>query len=118
MNLYNIRIDDLTKIPELASQFVGANYLLLYNKSNVVSSELFSITKEHPSIWPKEKLKDKGYPSPSSEYYLMFSVKKCEHKEFVGRAWDVSKLNGYSPKGYPFVVSFMDLMNTATIKIV
>ena len=112
---YNIRIDDLTNLAELSSQFVGAKYLLLYNNSELQTADLYEIKNPHPSIWTKQKLLEEGYVRPSKDFYLMFSVTKCSQKELVGRKWDVSKLDGYSSKGYPFVISLADLMNKVSI---
>ncbi|HQO78544.1 MAG TPA: hypothetical protein PLG17_08535, partial [Thermodesulfobacteriota bacterium] len=100
---------------------VAAHYILLHTKPSKAAQGLFALLKDvkgqtqPPEVVSRETLIQKyGYPrSPSSDYYLLYHVKK--DGSFVGIEWDIRKLLGLKGQerrqtAYPFNATLDEVM--------
>ncbi len=116
--LYNIRLD-ANGLKLFGVKEAGAKYLLLREKGQLKSGNIWQITGEAPELVSKSDLKGKGYPrNPSCDYYLLYSICRVGSAVFGNQEWDVSKLPGYSSTrsntGRPFAVTLSEL-STAVV---
>jgi hypothetical protein len=111
--LYNIRLD-ANGLKRFGVKEAGAKYLLLREKGQLKSGNIWQITGDAPELVSKSDLKDKGYPrDPSCDYYLLYHLCHVGSAIFGDQEWDISKLPGYSKArantARPFAVTLSDL---------
>jgi len=112
--LYNIRLDD-KGLEILGVKEAGAKYLLLRGKGQLETGDIWQIMGKAPELISKNDLVDKkGYPrNPSSEYYLLYKIKRIDPSVFGNQKWDVRNLPGYSSNradsARPFAVTLSEL---------
>jgi predicted component of viral defense system (DUF524 family) len=114
--LYNTRLTEDNVALNLVPALTGAKYLLLYNKDQLITDNLYRIVSQGPKVISGEDLKDLNYPSiPTRLYYLLFEVTPTFELEFNDKQWDVSKLLHSSGDqfGLPFPVSLAELIKTS-----
>lgn len=111
--VYNIRIDDLSKIPALSRGISDAGYVLLWNTEMRESDLFFEVVSKSPRVLTKQQMLDLGYPNPSQEYYLVFDIQLAEEPQFEGVFWAVEKLKDFNKKHRPFAVSLIELMEVS-----
>jgi predicted component of viral defense system (DUF524 family) len=112
--LYNARTGGRERPFRLGPKEVGASFLLLHTKGELVSGKLYKVTHP-PSIYAKEDLLKADYPGPSQEFYLVYGVDPLVEKEFEGKFWRIEHLDGFKPgrlSALPFSVSLAELMMT------
>ena len=112
--LYNARAENNRGSLRLGPGEAGAKYLLLHSDNETITSKILKITETGPRVFSKQTLIDKGYPAvPSQNYYLVYTVKKVQEKEFLNQSWDIKKLEGYKKgraSALPFSVTLTELM--------
>ena len=109
--LYNIRLDD-KGLKIYGAKEAGARYLLLRTGQNTETADIWQIVSDAPKILSKADLKKRGYPvSPTSrcKYYLVYTIKPIDKKEFGCVTWDVKSLKEYSNDYRPFAISLSAL---------
>jgi len=102
--LYNIRFEK-----KINSNMIQAKYLLLYHNDSE-TCDLWEISSDAPRLWSKKLIEFTGYKNPSKNEYFVYGLKKVDSPEFIDCKWDVSKLEGFNKKYYPFAVSLLELM--------
>ncbi len=114
---YNGRIGNVKGAMDLTPEFIGAKYLILYNK-NKVGSLIFKIVQTEnnkPSVISSTHTifteKEPIYPNASQPFYLVFNLEEKE-KDFLNNDYDFKKLNGYDEdkEAFPFTCSLSELM--------
>jgi predicted component of viral defense system (DUF524 family) len=91
---YNGRIGSDRGAMELTPQYIGANYLILQNKSNP-ENYIFKIDQSEKSkpviiaatddIFVKKDPQDPEYPNPSQPFYLVFNLLEKEQSFLDGK---------------------------------
>ncbi|TPV33403.1 DUF2357 domain-containing protein [Paucihalobacter ruber] len=111
--LYNFRMGTSRGSLILDPETVGSKYLLLHSHGEINSGKLWKIVSKGPKVLSKVDLLKMGYPSPSSENYLVFQIEKVTDPEFDNKKWDFKKLSNYSSgrsSGIPFTATLSELM--------
>jgi predicted component of viral defense system (DUF524 family) len=116
--LYNIRMDN-KGLKEYDANLVGANYLLLHKKGELITSNIWRIISKAPKLISKKNLvKDKFYPrTPSCEFYLLFELEKVSDDTFVAQSWNVRDLPNYKKNhqsARPFYAFLSDFAKAKT----
>lgn len=118
--LYNIRLtpgNEEAESEKISMDFFGLTYLLLHDEGGLETNLLFDVIDPKPIVMSKKELIEKGYPNPSRDQYLVFSIKPNNHSAFNDVVWDLSKLEEFPigrPSTKPFVTSLVKLMSTST----
>ena len=111
--LYNFRMGSSRGSIVLNSSTVSAKYLLLHTSGDLNSGDLWKITSDGPTVFSKEDLIRKGYPSPSQENYLILEIEKVNSPEFKDVKWIFKDLKNYKSgrqSAIPFTASLTELM--------
>jgi predicted component of viral defense system (DUF524 family) len=119
---YNGRIGNVGGAMNLTPEFIGANYLILHNKSN---PELFiykiNQKDEYKPVVISSKedvfVMEPKYPNPSQPFYLLFDLMEKEENFLVGQ-YDIKKLPGYdnaTQKTLPFTCTLTELMKIGKV---
>lgn len=111
--LYNFRMDSVRGSLILDKETVGSRYLLLHTTGDTDSGELWRIVSSGPKVFSKEALREKGYPSPSHDNYLVIQLDLITDPEFEHVNWDFRKLKNYASNrasAVPFTTSLTELM--------
>jgi predicted component of viral defense system (DUF524 family) len=112
--LFNTRISDKSAPIYIDQSIIGAQYLLLHNRSEPFSMHFFKLQPRGGRICTKKELIQFGYPSaPTQNLYLVFEIADDLEPEFLQYKWDVTKLKKYvKGKGYalPFGSDLHELM--------
>jgi predicted component of viral defense system (DUF524 family) len=112
---YNGRIGNANGAMDLTPEFIGAKYLLLYNKKEQ-GSLIFKINqseKKKPTVLDSKLLK--GYPKPSKPFYLVFNLLDKE-EAFLNRKFNLHNLPDFDKaqkNSLPFTCSLTELLNLA-----
>ena len=112
-NLYNFRTESARGSLRLKKLTTDASYILIHKKGELVTGDIWQITKKGPRIFSKYKLLQKNYPDPGCDFYLVYEVQKLSGKNFGNIKWDISKLEKYKTgRGsfLPFAVTLSELM--------
>lgn len=112
---YNFRMDSARGSLVLDSKTVSAKFLLLHTYNDDFSGEFWKIVSKGPKVYSKERLKQKGYPDPRQDYYLVVEIEKVNDIEFENVKWNFKDLKNFEnnrKSGYPFTCSLSELMNT------
>lgn len=116
--LYNIRIDLLSGSLHLNRELISARYLLLHGPGDSVSGKIMELDLDGPIIRGKQYLYEKGYPAPSQDFYLVFTIANNDvSSQFGSVKWDISKLSNYRGGRMtvaPFVGSIGELVKCRT----
>ncbi|MBT3756592.1 MAG: DUF2357 domain-containing protein [Candidatus Cloacimonetes bacterium] len=111
---YNFRMgSDRGSIP-ISPKTADADYILLHQHGDLVTNEIYKITRNEPRIFSKSDIEKKGYINPSHEFYLVYDIEKMPSNEFNAKEWDVRKLHGFKAargSALPFAVSLAELMD-------
>jgi len=106
--LYNIRLD-IKGLDAIGPKETGATYLLIRRGVNSKINNIWRIIKP-PVVMSKENLIDIGYPSPSVESYLVYSIEPVNKVDFDGATWEVRELLGVGGNAYrPFSLTLAEL---------
>ncbi len=112
--LYNARAGSDRGSLRLGPGETGAKYLLLHTYGETTTEKLLKIVETGPRIFSKQTLIQKGYPTtPSQDYYLVYKVAPVTDKEFIGKQWDITKLDQFKNgrgSGLPFTVSLAEII--------
>jgi predicted component of viral defense system (DUF524 family) len=111
--LYNARTGSKRGSLHLSLKEATAKYLLLHGPAETTTSKLYKLSTKGPAIYSKTDLINKLYPSPSQDFYLVYSINSMAEKEFENMAWDITKLDEYTSNRespFPFATSLSDLM--------
>jgi hypothetical protein len=101
----------------LDKETVSSKYLLLHTSGDENSGDLWKIV-EGPRVFSKEDIINKGYPSPSQDYYLVIVIEQVSDKEFKNIRWNFKKLENYSTgraSALPFTTSLTVLMKKENV---
>ena len=112
---YNTRTGDENTFINLKVGEVKAKFILLYTEGEIITSKLFRVKDDNgPQILPKSKLVDDGYNShSSSQFYLVYDLKKDLDEELKNMKWDISQLEEFNSNplyGLPFAITLSKLM--------
>jgi predicted component of viral defense system (DUF524 family) len=111
--LYNARMESDRGSIRLGPKNAGASYLLIHQKGQLQTGDLWHISEKGPRVFSKDKLLEMGYPDPSQDNYIVYEIEKAADKEFAGVTWDVTKLAEYKSghaSALPFAVTLAELM--------
>lgn len=111
--LYNFRTQSRRGSLRLEKLTADASYILIHKTAELITDNIWKITKKGPRIFSKEKLIEKGYPDPTSDFYLVYEVTKVTDNRFGNTKWDIRKLDKYKSgraSYLPFPVTLTELM--------
>ena len=114
---YNGRIGNVKGAMNLTSEFIGANYLILHNKTEteILIYKINQTDKNKPIVISSNdelfNSKDPKYPNPSQPFYLVFNLLEKE-EGFLNGYYNIKKLSGYSEdkEAFPFTCKLSDLI--------
>jgi hypothetical protein len=92
---YNIRIDSKNGLEKYGPNEMGAKYLLLHGKGELITNKLWKIVKT-PKLRSKQELINLKYPrTPTCEYYLVYKIEPVDLNTWGGISWDIKLINGF-----------------------
>ncbi len=92
---YNIRIDSKNGLQKYGPKELGAKYLLLHGKNELITDKLWHIIST-PKLKNRSELLDLNYPTtPTCEYYLVYEIEPVNLNHWGGRKWDVRNIIGF-----------------------
>ncbi len=115
--LYNFRSESSRGSLRLEKLTADASYILIHKPGDLITDDIWEITKKGPRIFSKEKLISLGYPNPSRDFYLVYEVNKITDDRFGDTEWDIRKLRKYKSGRsslIPFAVTLSDLMQVVS----
>jgi len=108
---YNIRCGgDREGAVELTDSFINAQYLLLYDLTDLSVKHIMKMTKKHPVVLSDKLLEEMGYPAPTpGQMYMLYDVsEEMVEPELVDRPWYIEPfVNGKD--GAPQTVTYTNL---------
>ncbi len=108
---YNIRCGgDREGAVELTDSFINAQYLLLYDLTDLSVKHIMKMTKKHPVVLSDKMLEEMGYPAPTpGQMYMLYDVsEEMVEPELVDRPWYIEPfVNGKD--GAPQTVTYTNL---------
>ena len=108
---YNIRCGgDREGAVELTDSFINAQYLLLYDLTDLSVKHIMKMTKKHPVVLSDKMLEEMGYPAPTpGQMYMLYDVSEdMVEPELVDRPWYIEPfVNGKD--GAPQTVTYTNL---------
>ena len=121
---YNGRIGSDRGAMKLTPQYIGANYLILQNKSNP-EKFIFKIDQSEKNkpviiaatddVFVKEDSQYPEYPNPSQQFYLVFNLLDKE-KDFLDGKFNLHNLSEFKEaqkNSLPFTCTLTELLNLA-----
>lgn len=74
---------------ELTDSLINAQYLLLYDLTDLSVKHVMKMTKKHPVVLPDKMLEEMGYPAPTpGQMYMLYDVsEEMVEPELVDRPW-------------------------------
>ena len=119
---YNGRIGNVGGAMNLTPEFIGANYLILHNKSNpeLIIYKINQKDEYKPVVISSKEdvfVMDPKYPNPSQPFYLLFDLLEKEENFLVGH-YDIKKLPGYdnaTQKTLPFTCTLTELIKIGKV---
>lgn len=112
---YNFRIGLKTGSININSFIINARYLILHGKNELITSKIYKLKKNGPLIYSREDLIKNGYPNPSQEFYLIFSIEEDISKMFDGFKVDLNKIpnfKSYRNSSKPFSTSLSTILKS------
>jgi predicted component of viral defense system (DUF524 family) len=114
---YNGRIGNVKGAMNLTSEFIGANYLILHNKTEteLIIYKINQSDNNKPIVISSNdelfNRKEPKYPSPSQPFYLVFNLLEKE-EGFLNGYYNIKKLSGYSEdkEAFPFTCKLSELI--------
>lgn len=92
---YNIRCGgDREGAVELTDSFINAQYLLLYDLTDLSVKHIMKMTKKHPVVLSDKMLEEMGYPAPApGQMYMLYDVSgEMVEPELVDRPWYIDPI--------------------------
>lgn len=113
--LYNVRIEGNQgeNIQQISPEEAASSFLLLHQSNELISGDLWRINDGGPIVYSKSELLNRGYPDPTSEYYLVYNIEPVIEEAFMNNMWDIRKLDAYKGgrrSAWPFAVPLSELM--------
>jgi predicted component of viral defense system (DUF524 family) len=112
-NLYNVRVGHVRGSLRLGLESLNAKYLLLHSFGETKTSKLFKLSNKGPRIFSKQDMREKSYPNPRNNFYIVYDIISEAEVEFAYMNWNITKLPNYGAgrsSSIPFAVSMMNLM--------
>lgn len=110
---YNIRSGgDREGAVELTDSFINAQYLLLYDLTDLSVKHIMKMTKKHPVVLSDKMLEEMGYPAPTpGQMYMLYDVsEEMVEPELIDRPWYIEPfINGKN--GAPQTVTYTNLFS-------
>jgi predicted component of viral defense system (DUF524 family) len=114
---YNGRIGNVKGAMNLTPEFIGANYLVLHNKSNpdLIIYKIDQNEKNKPFVISSKdsvfNSKNPKYPNSSQPFYLIFNLTEKENGFLIGE-YNISKLPGFSDEkeALPFTCTLTEFV--------
>lgn len=92
---YNIRCGgEREGAVELTDSFINAQYLLLYNLTDLSIKHIMKMTKKHPVVVTDKMLGEMDYPEPTpGQMYMLYDVsEELVEPELVDRPWYIDPI--------------------------
>src|SRR5690606_15936595 len=111
--VYNFRMDGVRGALKITKEIISSRYLLLHTSGESISGELWKITDNGFSVTSRKTLENLGYPNPTQDNYMLFTIEKVEDVEFENTRWNFQRLKNFTAgrnSSFPFTASLSELM--------
>lgn len=92
---YNIRCGGAREgAVELTDSLINAQYLLLYDLTDLSVKHIMKMTKKHPVVLSDKMLEEMGYPAPApGQMYMLYDVsEEMVEPELIDRQWYIDPI--------------------------
>lgn len=92
---YNIRCGGAREgAVELTDSFINAQYLLLYDLTDLSVKHIMKMTKKHPVVLSDKMLEEMDYPAPApGQMYMLYDVsEEMVEPELIDRPWYIDPI--------------------------